>query len=166
MWLDSESSVVATGTVAAATTSSLTGTVSFVNSGDSVTLGTAALGAAAANLGFGTESDPTLTTSRPTVGSWDPYFIVKGDFNNDGKLDLVVADALGAPAGPTPPNALVVLLGNGDGTFTPGPASPLTSDIVGFFAAGDFNNDGKLDLAVTDIDSPDVVTNRSGACRR
>src|SRR5207237_7921469 len=49
------------------------------------------------------------------------------------------------------PSGVVVLLGNGDGTFTPAPGSPIP---VGFFATGivaaDFNNDGKADLAVSD----------------
>lgn len=65
--------------------------------------------------------------------------IVAGEFNGDGKLDLIVTDAGG--------NAILVLLGNGDGTFQ----SPITIPVgngPGAIVAGDFNNDGKLDLAV------------------
>jgi FG-GAP-like repeat/Putative Ig domain/FG-GAP repeat len=66
--------------------------------------------------------------------------IVAGDFNGDGKLDLAVADA-GA-------SSVLVLLGNGDGTFQ----SPITIAVGNgpdAIAVGDFNNDGKIDLAVT-----------------
>jgi hypothetical protein len=64
--------------------------------------------------------------------------IVTGDFNGDGKLDLAMTDETG--------NAVVVLLGNGDGTFQ----SPITIAVGNGPAAmvvGDFNNDGKLDIA-------------------
>jgi hypothetical protein len=56
-----------------------------------------------------------------------------GDFNNDGKPDV-----LGLPAAE-------VLLGNGDGTFTAkgGGCGPG----LGTAALGDFNGDGKLDVA-------------------
>jgi len=57
-----------------------------------------------------------------------------GDFNHDGKLDVVVVG-----------NYLSVFLGNGDGTFKT-PANNAGS--FGFVAAGDFNNDGNLDLVV------------------
>ncbi|HEY1994203.1 MAG TPA: FG-GAP-like repeat-containing protein [Edaphobacter sp.] len=76
---------------------------------------------------------------------------VYGDFNGDGKPDLVVSlTTVGAPnvygAG--------VALSNGDGTFqTPVPIQLPVSLASGFqydaFAVGDVNGDGKLDLVIT-----------------
>jgi hypothetical protein len=68
-----------------------------------------------------------------------PIGMITGDFNHDGKLDLVTVNFDG--------NNITVLLGKGDGTFEPavnyasgsGPTS---------VASGDFNGDGILDLAV------------------
>ena len=80
-----------------------------------------------------------------------PTWVAVGDFNRDGKLDLVVADQ-NCTYNPTKcgVGTFSILLGNGDGTFqahvdhhTPQGAEGLNS-----VAVGDFNNDGILDLAV------------------
>ena len=67
-----------------------------------------------------------------------------GDFNGDGMLDLLLGGSGISEAGNGGNSSL--LLGHGDGTFTPGPS--VATD--GFVAVGDFNGDGKLDLAFTD----------------
>ena len=70
---------------------------------------------------------------------------MEGDFNGDGKPDLAVTNASGVS----------VLLGNGDGTFQPPITTPLDHGYViggnGEMVAGDFNGDGRLDLAVADF---------------
>src|SRR6516165_7739772 len=87
-----------------------------------------------------------------------PWGLAVGDFNGDGKLDLAVANR-GA-------RSLSILLGNGDGTFQPKtdialPPTPVTALPVVPVAVtvGDFNGDGKADLAVaTQIFSTNDVT--------
>ncbi len=89
-------------------------------------------------------------TFKPAVnypGGNAPRGITVGDFNNDGFLDVAVANNLG--------NNVSIYLGKGDGTFQP----------VVYYAAhthpkavmvGDFNHDGNEDLAVANHDSNDV----------
>jgi hypothetical protein len=68
-----------------------------------------------------------------TVANIGPLAV--GDFNNDGRADVVW--------GPS------VLLSNGDGTFqAPKTFNLPKGELPNFLAVGDFNNDGKLDLAV------------------
>jgi hypothetical protein len=67
--------------------------------------------------------------------------IAVGDFNGDGILDLAVANE------EYPVSSVTILLGNGDGTFTPA-ASPTTGNTSTSIAVGDFNGDGIPDLAV------------------
>jgi uncharacterized protein (TIGR03437 family) len=65
-------------------------------------------------------------------------WVNKGDFNNDGKLDLLITDR----------NRLAVLLGKGDGTFESKITVPEVSVTLGHATTGDFNQDGKLDVAL------------------
>jgi hypothetical protein len=68
-----------------------------------------------------------------------------GDFNGDGKTDLIVAAS--DPSAPGFSNTLVSLLGNGDGTFQAGVLFP-TEFGPSSVAAADFSGDGKQDLIV------------------
>jgi len=71
-----------------------------------------------------------------TAGS-NANFVSVADINGDNNLDLAVTSASG----------MSILLGNGTGTF----GTPVTYDVgsADSLLAGDFNRDGKLDLAVT-----------------
>ncbi len=77
----------------------------------------------------------------------DPLSVAIGDFNGDGKLDLATANG-GIYDESTYDDNVSVLLGNGDGTFQPAQFYTI-GDQSTSVAAGDFNGDGKLDLAVT-----------------
>jgi hypothetical protein len=73
-----------------------------------------------------------------------PRGVAVGDFNNDAKLDLAVADFGNSE--------VAILLGNGDGTFPNAPTAPLgfstgSSGPIGVIV-GDFDSDQKPDLAV------------------
>jgi hypothetical protein len=72
----------------------------------------------------------------------DPQAVAAGDFNSDGKVDLIATLN-------DPQSSLALLTGTGTGTFNPPIYFPNTS---GFdspaIAATDLNSDGKLDLVV------------------
>jgi hypothetical protein len=74
-----------------------------------------------------------------------PGSLAVGDFNQDGKLDLVVANFDNSTS--TPTTFVSVLLGNGDGTFQ-SPVTYASGLNAGSLVVGDFNGDGKLDLAL------------------
>ena len=76
-----------------------------------------------------------------------PIAIVRGDFNGDGKTDLIVANH-GNPS-ISLFGTLSVLLGNGDGTFQQPATESVGSIFLKNMTAGDVNNDGRLDLVIT-----------------
>ena len=79
-----------------------------------------------------------------------------GDFNGDGKPDLVIANDSGSAQ---------LLSGNGDGTFqAPVTVSSIPAGNLPVLQTGDFNNDGKLDLAF--FVSPTPGTFRAGRAPR
>jgi len=84
------------------------------------------------------------SVSSGIIGVYDAS-AVWGDFDNDGKIDLLLS-------GYTRPGSLgpttKVYRNNGDGTFTDyGIGIP--SDVAGSVAWGDFDNDGRLDIAIS-----------------
>ncbi len=94
--------------------------------------------------------DGTLKAPASTTINQGARGIALGDFNGDGKLDAAVA-AFGTPPGSGSDNGgVVVLLGNGDGTFKVNTLTVATGRAISV-AAGDFNGDGKLDLAAVTI---------------
>ena len=86
--------------------------------------------------------DGTFQAGVEYASGLKPTSVLVADFNGDGKPDLLL--------GRGGSNSVSLLLGNGDGTFQ----SALSFDdgSTGFsasnVAAGDFNDDGRLDIAV------------------
>lgn len=71
---------------------------------------------------------------------FNPLGIATGDFNGDGKTDLITANGS--------PNTVSVLMGNGDGTFQPY-VDYTTADSGHSVAVADFTGDGKMDVVMT-----------------
>ena len=94
-------------------------------------------------LGNGDGTFSNASGSPITVGS-SPRAVVKGYFNGDNNLDLAVSNG-GS-------NNLSILLGNGNGTFSPASGSPLAGGGAPFqTVVAKFNNDNHFDLAVANI---------------
>jgi len=91
---------------------------------------------AAASHGRAEEFAPPKSYAVGTA----PIGVVTGDFNGDGKVDLVVAN--------NGSGNVSVLLGNGDGTFQSAVKFDAGIAAPESIFAGDFNGDGKLDVAV------------------
>jgi hypothetical protein len=96
------------------------------------------------------KGDGTFQTHVDYTTDEGPDAVVVADFNNDGKSDLAVVNTgCSYSGGYCNGGSVSIFLGNGDGTFQ----APLTVNPNGFsssLAAGDFNGDGKVDLAVSE----------------
>ena len=77
-----------------------------------------------------------------------PNGVALGDLNGDQKLDVIVANS------DLFSSTVTVFLGNGDGTLGAKRSVVVDGDATAV-AAGDFNGDGKLDVALTTVPSPD-----------
>ena len=95
--------------------------------------------------GDGTFKTPITSAAAGAAGA-----LVPGDFNNDGKLDLVIGTS-------------ATLLGNGDGTFKSPipigcPSKAFCSDTaLGNPVAADINGDGKLDIVYGQGQRPAIL---------
>lgn len=91
-------------------------------------------------LGNGTFSaGASITTS---LGGY-AYDVKTGDFNGDGKADIIASNG-GV-------NQVSLFLGNGDGTFGPKTDFTVTGTESYMISVADFNADNKLDFAVTNF---------------
>jgi len=84
---------------------------------------------------------PSFELNRDTYSIYNDFTVVQGDFNSDGKPDLVLGGS-----------DITLRLGNGNGTFqapiTIGPADNTLLDL----AAADVNHDGHLDVVALSIE--------------
>jgi hypothetical protein len=94
--------------------------------------------------GNGTFQEP------PTYGTAgvQPDAVAVGDVNGDGNPDLVVANSCESNCGSNSEGLVMVLLGNGTGTFTPGAKYPTGGYKSSSVAIADVNGDGKPDIVV------------------
>jgi hypothetical protein len=97
------------------------------------------------NNGDGTFAGP-INTSMGDVGL---DALAVGDFAGNGTLDVAVAENT------LTTGSVVILVGNGNGTFTQGATYPISPNCE-YIAVGDFRRDGRLDLAVTDYLGTDI----------
>ena len=86
-----------------------------------------------------------------------PRSVAVGDFNGDGRPDLVTANHSS--------NTVSVLLGNGNGTF-PGAVNYAVGSGPRSVAVADFNGDGKPDLAVGQLPARNTRERAAGQRQR
>jgi hypothetical protein len=90
--------------------------------------------------------------TQVNTGQFFAASFVVGDFNGNGRLDIVSSNAAQYQIGPS----ITFLSGNGNGTFQ-GPAQVNFGESAASLAAGDFQGDGRLDLVMAIQRSSDSV---------
>jgi len=91
------------------------------------------------NLGNGSFASPIIVVTEPS-----PMPLVTGDFNRDGKMDIITGHV----------NSVAVHLGLGNGNVQlPATVYTIGQDATDI-ATADFNNDNKLDIATSDANNP------------
>ncbi len=93
----------------------------------------------------------TTPNNTSTLNGWTPQNIYAVDLNNDGIPDLIQDEAEASTMGAySPTGQFGVSIANGDGTFKPAAAINYPPGTVGVLpmAFGDFNGDGKVDIAM------------------
>ena len=128
--------LIATGTVANGTISSLTGSGATYTINVTGITGTGTLGLNLVDLPSITAL-PSFAAKQDFATSTQPLSMTLGDVNGDGKLDIITANYIASTAS--------VLLGNGNGTFGP-KADFATGQKPRSVSLGDVNGDGKLDI--------------------
>ena len=114
-----------------------------------------------ANAGVGIMPAAAVVPQAPSFSRADypvatyPSPIIAADFNGDGIPDLAVGNNGAFSPTPGQPSTVGILLGNADGTFQPMVEYAVGSQPIDL-AVGDFNRDGKLDLAVANWGSATV----------
>lgn len=90
------------------------------------------------------QSNLSFELNRESYNVYNSSTTVQGDFNNDGKPDIVTGGGVTA-------DEIDLELGNGDGTFqAPREVGPVSNTILDL-AAADVNQDGRLDVVALDI---------------
>jgi uncharacterized protein (TIGR03437 family) len=113
---------------------------------DIVTVGARPAAGVSVLLGKGDgtfQSQLQAQTPLQTPAPAGAFTVVSADFNGDGNPDLAVLSS--SALFPGAMDSVQILLGNGDGSFSPGAAYPVGPGAISL-VAGDFHGDGKVDL--------------------
>jgi hypothetical protein len=81
-------------------------------------------------------------SGREYLNATRPRGVQVGDFNGDGKMDFVATDFQ--------PKRLVIMVGNGDGTFEWKGDVPMETE-GGFVTCGDVDGDGNVDIVASGV---------------